>query len=164
MSAKTRNTAFGFLIAESSTELEMNSGVISVKKSLIVTLNITTVVVAQSCTVSNPGFICGQIFVTPPNEPEREIIRITSGEVSPGGSCLGTHTQTKSATPLGGSTGIYTIRFHGENAFLFSPGSTLTGTPSVFIIADGNLVVKSPYPAVTGEGQVNDSWQFSFEP
>lgn len=138
--------------------------VITVKNSLIVTLNVTSTVIGEPCGVGDPGYIDGQIFLTPPNGPEAPIITITAGDVTPEGSCVGVHTSTKSHSPLTGAIGIYKVRFHGYHANVIGSGWSFNFTPSVLIIADGNVVVKSPYPTLSGDGSADDSWEFSFEP
>lgn len=162
MESQYNHTFFGIsddAIPEGITTL---GGVVTVTKSLVVTLSATTIANGTSCNVIQPQKICGQIFVTPPNGAETQVLVIKISDLVPSGSCLGVHSTSRSATPLSGARGIYTIRFQGANANTLSPALTVNLTPSVLILVDGNPVVNKPYATPLGENNVAESWQFSF--
>jgi hypothetical protein len=158
---KLFGASFHFPSAE---QLGVDTGVTTVRENLTVTLTFTSVSQCLRCVVDDSGAVYAQLFVTPPDGVETSVILITLGDLAPDGNCLGVHTTSRSSTPLGSTPGIYKIRFHGVNANVLYPDGFITQTPSVLIVADGNIVVKSPYPTFSGQGVADDAWQFSFEP
>jgi hypothetical protein len=137
--------------------------VTTVKTNLIVTLNTIFTMYAATFTVESPEFICGQVFLTAPGGPEREIIIATLSDIVPSRGCLGLHTRSQSLSPSRGCFGVYKIRFRGYHCNGTQSGIAVAITPSILILADGNVLFESPYPLLHGEGFVDDSWQFCFK-
>ena len=163
---------FGTKIKASKFKPLDGSGVILVKKSLVITLNYAWVFTGtdvESCTPNLPPTIYAQVFSTPPGGIEKPIITIQSSDMFPGGSCVGTYNATQSAaTPLSDGPGVYQIRFNGLNATQHAPnGEIFVITPSILILVDGDAVINKAYPALLSTDSTStagDSWVFSFGP
>jgi hypothetical protein len=142
-----------------------DGGEILVQHDLTVEVTYTTKVDADNCHNASQTF--AEAFMTPAGQPEAPFLSIGSVDLfGSTGDCRAEHHLTKTATPLGPTEGLYTLRFHSSNYhFLVGfPFTEITYTPKIKITADGRVVVDVTYsPPAQGATEINNQWQIRYK-